>query len=224
MARFNETTKYTLYGALFGLCFPLGAILFLLLIGDVSPGFNLLDMVAQAHQNSLLYIIDTAPFFLGLFARLAGIRQDRLLEFSASLEDQVAAKTESLKAALEEAHKANETIAHMADYDALTGLLNRRRFQKELERWTQFALRYQRNSALMFIDLDNFKHVNDTYGHHAGDDYLVAIGNLLSQALRSTDIVSRWGVMNLPSCYRSRTSRRLPMWRINYCACSTKPA
>ena len=193
MSRVSEATKYTLYGALFGLCFPVGAVVFLYAIGDISGALDPAAIIAQAHRNSLLYIIDSAPFFLGLFARFAGVRQDRLLEFSASLEQQVAAKTESLERALDEARKANETIAHMAEHDALTGLLNRRRFQKELEKWTQYALRYQRCAALVFIDLDKFKFVNDTYGHHAGDRYLTAISDLLSKSLRTTDIVARWG-------------------------------
>lgn len=193
MASYSETTKYTLFGALFGLCFPLGAIIFLYAIGDIPKGLAPSAIIALAHQNPLLYIIDTAPLFLGLVARLAGVRQERLLKFSASLERQVATKTESLERALEEARKANELIAHMAEHDALTGLINRRRFQKELEKWTRYALRYQRSAALVFIDLDEFKYINDTYGHRAGDQYLTGISELLSQALRNTDIIARWG-------------------------------
>ena len=191
--RFNERTNYTIYGALFGLCFPVGAVAYLYFLGKIPGDQGLGAMLAAAHENPLLAIIDTAPFFLGLFAYLAGVRQDRLLAFSESLEQQVADKTASLKLALEEAEKANETIAHMAEHDALTGLLNRRRFQKELEKWTQYALRYQRCAALMFIDLDKFKFVNDSYGHSAGDLYLKAVSKLLSKALRNTDIVARWG-------------------------------
>lgn len=193
VVRFSETAKYTLYGAAFGFCFPVGAIVFLRVIGEVPGDSGLWETVVSAHRNSLLYIIDSAPFFLGLFARLAGIRQDRLLNFAASLEQQVTIKTASLQLALEEAQKANETIVHMADHDALTCLLNRRRFQKELEKWTQYALRYQRCVALVFIDLDKFKFVNDTYGHLAGDKYLRTVSELLIKVLRNTDIVARWG-------------------------------
>ena len=193
MALMSETTKYTLYGALFGLCFPIGAILFVYAMGDIPDTTNLATIVAQARQNSLLYIIATAPFFLGLFARFAGRRQDRLIRFSQSLEQKVADKTESLTLAPEAANKANATIAHMAEHDALTGLLNRRSFQKELGKWSQFALRYQRHVALIFIDLDEFKYVNDTYGHSAGDRYLVGVSELLTKALRTTDTVARWG-------------------------------
>lgn len=191
--RLSETTKYTIYGVLFGLCFPVGAVAFLYVTGDIADAEDFPSFIASAHRNTLLYIIDTAPFFLGMFARFAGIRQDRLLNLSSDLENQVAAKTESLERALQEARQANETIAHMAEHDALTGLLNRRRFQKELEKWSRYALRYKRHAALIFIDLDKFKFVNDTYGHHAGDLYLTGVSGLLSRALRETDTVARWG-------------------------------
>lgn len=193
MAHLTETTKYTIYGALFGLCFPIGSLAFLCLINEIACTGDWLGLIAEAHQNPLLWVIDSAPLFLGLFSRLAGMRQDRILQFSASLEQQVAEKTESLLLALDESKKANEMIAHMAEHDALTGLLNRRSYQKELEKWGQYALRYQRSAALVFIDLDKFKFVNDTYGHHAGDQYLKEISALLSAALRSTDTVARWG-------------------------------
>lgn len=188
----SEATKYTVYGALFGLCFPVGAIVFLCVIGEARAS-GVTAAIASAHHNYLLYIIDTAPFFLGLFARFAGVRQDRLLLFSSALEKQVEQKTESLRLALSQAQQANETIAHMAEHDALTGLLNRRRFQKELERWAHYGLRYRHDAALIFIDLDKFKFVNDTYGHHAGDQYLAGVAALLTRSLRSTDLLARWG-------------------------------
>lgn len=85
-ARFgSETRRYTLYGALFGCCFPIGSVAFLYAIGDLQAAEGLVAIVQAAHRNPLLYIIDTAPFFLGLFARIAGIRQDRLRRFSDSL-------------------------------------------------------------------------------------------------------------------------------------------
>lgn len=143
----NETTKYTIYGALFGCCFPIGSIVFLYVIGEIADTSGFLPILVGAHQNSLLWVIDTAPLFLGLFARLAGVRQDRILRFSASLEQQVTDKTESLRLALDESRKANEMIVHMAEHDSLTGLLNRRSFQKELDKWGQYVLRYKHNAA-----------------------------------------------------------------------------
>ena len=102
MAHLTETTKYTIYGALFGLCFPIGSIAFLCLINEITCTADWLGLIAEAHQNPLLWVIDSAPLFLGLFSRLAGMRQDRILRFSASLEQQVAEKTESLLLALDE--------------------------------------------------------------------------------------------------------------------------
>ena len=193
MRQFSEANKYTIYGAIFGICFPIGSIFFLYVMHELGNANSLLEMVVQAHSNNLLYVIDTAPFFLGLFARLAGIRQDRIHSFLISLEQQVEQKTESLRMALEEAHKANEMIAHMADHDPLTGLLNRRHFQRALEGWIEYAVRYNRKGTLLFIDVDKFKEVNDRYGHKAGDQYLTTVAALLTKTLRSTDIVARWG-------------------------------
>jgi hypothetical protein len=83
MARLSETTKYTLYGASFGLCFPIVSIGFLYFMNAISDTSDLIATIAAAHQNILLYVIDSAPLFLGLFARLAGM-PDRILHFSTS--------------------------------------------------------------------------------------------------------------------------------------------
>ncbi len=189
-----ESTKYSFYGAAFGLCFPVGSFVFLALIGEVSLAHGILAAIRYSHAvNPLLYVIDTAPLFLGLFARFAGIRQDRIRRFSESLEQEVAEKTESLRRALEDAQKANETIIHMAEHDTLTGLLNRRCFQKGLEQWVSHCARYSREVALLFIDLDKFKNINDAFGHAFGDSYLQAVADVLQRALRSTDYITRWG-------------------------------
>lgn len=193
MKYWSETNKYTAYGVLFGLCFPLCAILFLYFTNSLAGADSLTDIFQFAHQNHLLLLIDTAPFFLGIVARIAGTRQDKIHQFLNTLEQQVTDKTESLRLALEESRHANELIGHMADHDALTGLLNRRRFQESLKGWIEYAIRYHRHGTLLFIDLDKFKFVNDTFGHSAGDQYLNEVATLLTNHLRATDIVARWG-------------------------------
>lgn len=193
MQSWSEANKYTLYGIIVGSAFPLSSILFLDFMNELGPVENLTSLIVLAHKHILLYVIDTAPVFLGLVARYAGVRQDRLHALANSLERQIFDKTESLRLALEESRKANELITHMADHDALTGLLNRRRFQDTLDGWLKYAVRYQRHGALLFIDLDNFKFINDTYGHKAGDSYLMEIAGLLNGTLRNTDILARWG-------------------------------
>ncbi len=193
MKNWSEANKYTFYGAVFGFCFPVFSIFFIYFLEDFGQAGSLIGIIKQAHHNTLLFVIDTAPLFLGLAARIAGVRQDRIRFFAESLEQQVMDKTESLRAALEESHKANEMISHMADHDILTGLLNRRRFQSVLGSWMKYAVRYKREGTLLFIDLDKFKFINDSYGHKAGDHYLISTATLLTTTLRTTDIVARWG-------------------------------
>lgn len=88
---------------------------------------------------------------------------------------------------------AEDRIVYLAEHDPLTGLINRRRFQKELERAISYSQRYQQQGAILFIDLDQFKYVNDTYGHQYGDEYLLDVSRKLSQVLRRTDILGRLG-------------------------------
>jgi diguanylate cyclase (GGDEF)-like protein len=119
--------------------------------------------------------------------------QKQLETLNLELEGRVQTRTAELAVALEDAYKANAAVAYMADHDNLTGLLSRRRFQEEFERWGKYALRYERPMALMFLDLDKFKTINDTYGHLGGDEYLLAVAEVLKKTLRSTDYVGRWG-------------------------------
>jgi len=88
---------------------------------------------------------------------------------------------------------SEERIVYLADHDALTGLFNRRRFQEELERALDYAKRFGQEGALMFIDLDQFKYINDTLGHQTGDDYLHAISRRLASSLRTVDVLGRLG-------------------------------
>ncbi len=84
-------------------------------------------------------------------------------------------------------------LQYLADHDPLTGLFNRRRFEEELERAVAHARRYERECAVLLIDLDGFKYVNDTLGHSFGDELVTRIASLLQGALRETDVVARLG-------------------------------
>ena len=84
-------------------------------------------------------------------------------------------------------------LEYFVNHDFLTGLFNRRHFEQELARETERVARYGDPGAVMVIDIDNFKDVNDTFGHKAGDDVLKGVGALLRQRLRQTDIVARVG-------------------------------
>jgi len=89
--------------------------------------------------------------------------------------------------------KAEMRLAWLADHDPLTGLFNRRRFEKELEQAIATAKRYRHTGALLFFDLDQFKYVNDTSGHGAGDRLLVILSSGLPSLLREVDIIGRLG-------------------------------
>jgi diguanylate cyclase (GGDEF)-like protein/PAS domain S-box-containing protein len=86
-----------------------------------------------------------------------------------------------------------EQLRHLAQHDSLTQLFNRRRFDEELARLLAHNQRYHIPAALFILDLDNFKQVNDTRGHAAGDEALKAIGNILKANLRSSDVAGRLG-------------------------------
>jgi len=88
---------------------------------------------------------------------------------------------------------AEARLRHMADHDALTGLYNRRRFEEELERHIVHGRRYGMSGALLLVDLDDFKRVNDGFGHRAGDRVLTAVAVVLRNRLRESDIVARFG-------------------------------
>jgi diguanylate cyclase (GGDEF)-like protein len=107
-------------------------------------------------------------------------------------DDQVAGRVWSFRD-VSERQLFEARLIDMANHDALTGLFNRRRFDEELEAQVARARRYGVGGALLFLDLDQFKDVNDSRGHGAGDELLVALALLLRERLRETDVIARLG-------------------------------
>ncbi len=91
------------------------------------------------------------------------------------------------------ARQSAEQLIYLAERDFLTGLYNRRRFQEELSRFIATAERRKSKCALLFFDLDEFKYVNDTFGHGAGDSMLIRIAGEVGKLVRSNEIFSRLG-------------------------------
>ena len=89
--------------------------------------------------------------------------------------------------------EAMEKLAHAALHDSLTGLANRASFLDHLELGLKRAARNEKGVGVLFIDLDNFKLVNDSFGHAAGDELLKAVGSRLQSAVRGMDVVARQG-------------------------------
>ncbi|MGH6841511.1 MAG: diguanylate cyclase domain-containing protein [Methylocella sp.] len=92
-----------------------------------------------------------------------------------------------------ELFEAEARIAHMAHHDALTGLPNRMLFCERLEEALSRVRRYAENLAVLCLDLDQFKHVNDTLGHAAGDRLLAAVAERLRKCVRDCDLAARFG-------------------------------
>jgi len=89
--------------------------------------------------------------------------------------------------------QVERTLFKQANYDTITGLPNRNLFQNYLERALEKADRWKRTETVMFIDLDNFKEVNDKYGHEAGNQLLKEAAIRMSATLRSSDLIARYG-------------------------------
>jgi len=123
---------------------------------------------------------------LAFLAALVQVRTSLLRRRQRELEAVVASRTAELRA-------TQLKLETMAYNDALTDLPNRRRFNDELMRLAALARRGSAPFALLLIDLDRFKHINDTHGHDAGDALLVAATERLRAAVRETDCVARLG-------------------------------
>jgi diguanylate cyclase (GGDEF)-like protein len=101
------------------------------------------------------------------------------------------ADREIVLGALRRADRTEAQLRYLADHDPLTGLLDRRRFRSELDQYASFSERYGGRGAVMIIDIDGLKTVNDALGHHAGDHLIREIAAVLRERVRATDIVAR---------------------------------
>ena len=100
---------------------------------------------------------------------------------------------EALETTAKELGERDARLLKLANHDALTGLINRRRFVEELEQTISDASRSRSKGALLFIDLDQFKYVNDTCGHPAGDRLIIKVAEQLRGSVNETDVVARFG-------------------------------
>jgi diguanylate cyclase (GGDEF)-like protein/PAS domain S-box-containing protein len=94
---------------------------------------------------------------------------------------------------ISERKELERRLEHLIDHDFLTGLFNRRRFEQALAQETKSAARYGGHGALILIDLDHFKEVNDRFGHKSGDDLLKTVAAALKERIRGTDMLARLG-------------------------------
>lgn len=94
---------------------------------------------------------------------------------------------------IEERKRYEGELGYLVEHDPLTGLLNRRGFVRELTQQIAYARRYGDGGAVLFLDLDDFKYVNDTLGHSTGDEVISDLARVVRKRLRETDIFARLG-------------------------------
>ncbi len=137
------------------------------------------------------------------------VAEDALREAQANLErrvdertDELARANAGLEAEIEERRRADERIVHMAHHDALTGLPNRALLADRVRQAIARANRSGGKLALLFLDLDRFKNINDSLGHAVGDQLLTAVAARLTASRREVDTVARLGgdefIISLP--------------------------
>jgi diguanylate cyclase (GGDEF)-like protein len=105
----------------------------------------------------------------------------------------LAAEVERLERELAAARSQMAALEARADVDPLTDILNRRGFQRELKRSLAYVKRYGPSAALLYLDLDGFKAINDRHGHAAGDAVLKAVAMVINRHVRASDVVARLG-------------------------------
>ena len=165
----DQIKRYTVASQLFE--FPLAVVL----------GLSEKEKMQEANQLKRVYLLRAAAASVA-FILISII----LLRLSLQLK-------QSRSDALEEHIAHAKKIEHLAYHDSLTGLPNRSFFSQLLSHGIAEAKRYERRFALLFLDLDRFKIINDTLGHDAGDELLIEVARRLSASLRETDTVARLG-------------------------------
>jgi diguanylate cyclase (GGDEF)-like protein/PAS domain S-box-containing protein len=124
---------------------------------------------------------ESKPHFLSFSARSHKDTAGRVISISGTARD------------ITEQKAFQHQLSYHAEHDPLTGMFNRHYFQEELERTVARVARNDADCALLFIDLDQFKYINDTLGHAAGDRLLVDVAALLSTHVREGDLLARFG-------------------------------
>jgi len=149
------------------------------LCGVIAGAVGLADylsgrIVVEAYPGAAIYEFSMVHFSMGMLAILSSLG----LYFSVILFV---------------AMRLNVALTQQAHHDALTGLYNRHMFYELVERELAMDLRRGVTSSLLFIDIDHFKHINDSYGHAAGDHMLRVFAKFLRQQCRQSDVIARFG-------------------------------
>ncbi len=178
-----------------GISLGLGVIAYLVLhFLWVQPVMRMEIMARRVGRGDLSARVEVeSRDELGRLALQLNSMAQQIATYTESLEGLVQARTAELAHTNAKLVEANRQLDRLAKTDALTGLYNRRYFMEQLEFEIRRGSRARRQFTLAMIDVDHFKHYNDTNGHTAGDELLQRLAALLEVNLRSSDLVARYG-------------------------------
>lgn len=170
---------------------------------DDAPLSLILSTLPGAPLPQMLKICYTETFFrccafetdggILLLGDHVGSTDSDVLEGMSLLNNEMSTLSRELSRKNRELEAANRKITELVRTDSLTGLSNRRYFQERYEEAFSQAKRNNTPLSVIMMDLDHFKHINDTYGHEAGDTVLRALGSTLMQQARPGDLPARFG-------------------------------
>ena len=129
----------------------------------------------------------------GDVASIAGLTEADLTPKVRQALDMLMAEVQRMREELSQARHRINYLEKLADEDALVPVANRRAFVREMSRMVAYAERYGSGSSVLYFDINDFKEINDHYGHAAGDAALRQFGELLAENVRESDIVGRLG-------------------------------
>lgn len=179
----------------------------LFLVGVMTTGLTMVGLLPYnlftAHAMQVGAALEVLLLSLALADRISSLRAEKdaaraeahhnLLRSKEELEGLVKTRTHELTAANQALEEKNRILADIASHDGLTGLVNHAAFMALLAAQVEEARRYRYPIALMMIDIDHFKRINDHYGHQFGDKTLAAIAKVLAQGKRVSDEAARYG-------------------------------
>jgi diguanylate cyclase (GGDEF)-like protein len=159
--------------------------------GKVSPTVLTIEEVIAQNEEAEKKVSKAADDLHQVNAELAKQVSERI-----DIESELLETKNNLfeaRADLSKSQAREKDTLHIALHDSLTGLPNRLLLEQHLEHGLLQAHRYGWKLAIMFIDLDKFKNINDSYGHDIGDKLLITVAKRLQAFVRGEDMVSRWG-------------------------------
>ena len=171
--------------------YPLLPVVMVSAIGEVEVATSAFELGAYGwvtkpfDANEVLIAVHNAA--------IRGDLERRSARYEQTLEQSVLRRTVELRETADRLERSEEQLQHLADHDQLTGLFNRQRFEAELLREVGRSGSSDALGAVVSVDLDNFKAINDATGHQAGDDVLRTVAGVLTDVARPAGVVARRG-------------------------------